>query len=292
MFLPAAGFLLAFILCAVHVYVGFAFWRLHRDDFTRLSVYILTHQAGLIANFAKGRPRLLRFSNALALDALSFPRLLKVFLAWPWYVFRYRDVLEFARYSSRVLGDERTDALSERLESIGLPRADRDDVKSSDRFVEGFLVRRLDEELVAVFWHETHSAGGEGSHHTEPLGTRKIVPFRVPGERRVKFIAQAFGRWGLYSHVVEGQARARNGRSLPYVVVFEPFTLGTKPSVGAFTALARDDLYSLGARFIGNPTRALTREFAFEDETDEGISRDLRAERAYRRFLLAIQSRS
>ena len=251
--LPVLAFLSAY------VYVGVGFWRLHRDDFTRLSVYILTHQPGLIANFAASRPRLLERMNSLALDALSFQRLTKVVLLWPLFVPRFRQVLEFARFSSRILGDERTDALADRMREMGLVQADEDDVKSGERFRDGFLVRRLDDELVAIFWHEVsaESGAGGGAPLVRPAGfSRKVVPLRVPAERRVHSIARTFQKWGFYTHVAEGLARDR-GKALPYVVVYEPFSLGTAPAASAFAGLIRSDVRRLWARFTGTvETRA------------------------------------
>jgi hypothetical protein len=290
------------VLLSVYVWVGVGFWRLHRDDFTRLSVWVLTHQPGLIANFATSRPRLLARANGMALDALSNARVVKVCLAWPIFVPRFRDVLEFARFSSRILGDERTDALSERLKGLGLLQADEDDVKAGERFRDGFLVRRLDEELVAVFWHE--SAEGQRSP-----GPRKVVPLRVPAERRIRAIAQAFQKWGLYSHVAEGSTQSRGGLSLPYVVIYEPHNLGRAPTLKAFGALARGDARRTWERLTGAPARArdsLRREeldpfeaFGFDvggnrpatrgvADDEETLAR--RAENAYRRFLLSTRS--
>lgn len=317
-----------FALVAVYAYVGVGFWRLHRDDFTRLSVYILTHQAGLIANFSASRPKLFRQMNALALDALSFPRVAKVVLLWPVFLSRFREVLEFARFSSRVLGDERTDALAGRLSGVGFAQADPDDVKSSDRFKEGFLVRRLDDELVAVFWHEgsrpAAPTGPAGEHRMLP---RNVVPLRVPAERRVRAIAQLFQRWGLYSHVAEGFARSKAGKPLPYVVVYEPYSLGRSPRLHAFKKLLQADVHTLLRRVRGDswqpgseshrtakrhPLGASLDSSEFDSFGMAGVGgagagagdslgfgsdqeRDeaewaMRAERAYQRFLLATQT--
>ncbi|MCA2958707.1 MAG: hypothetical protein IOD12_00550 [Silvanigrellales bacterium] len=298
------------VVAATYVYLGLGFWRLHRDDFTRLSVYILTHQSGLIANFAGSRPALLSRMNSLALDALSFPRVAKVVLLWPLFLSRFREVLEFARFTSRILGDERTDALAERLRQMGLHQADEDDVKSGDRFREGFLVRRLDDDLVAVFWHEASpDAGASRSGDRPPSLPRNVLPLRVPAERRVRSIAQLFQRWGFYTHVAEGLARSRGGKPLPYVVVYEPHSMGRAPSLRAFRALARADAELLLRKFLGDSfakdadaASDSEKEFCVDTfglpgfdvrgEAQEESEVARKAERAYRRFLLSTQTLS
>jgi hypothetical protein len=278
----------------MHLYVGVSFWRVHKDAFTKMSVFVLTHQSGLIANYSAGKPRLLRQANVLALDALSFQSLLKVFLGWPLYFFRYRSVLKFLSQASKVLGDPVMESLQQRLLNMGFAQADAHDIKSMPYFVEGFLVRRLDAELIAVFWHTPEIS--DKSSKTRPLtgitGLRKnnVHALKVPAEKRIQSLSQAFSRWGLYPQVIQGRARSQTGASLPYLVVYDPFQFGNNWSFENVVFCLKQDFSRSKSYLSGHPQgdeAGLQWEFQVDEDVQQRFHMQ-KASQAYERFLAQL----
>ena len=128
------------LAAAFYIDVGVGLWRLQKTTLTMLSVYVLTHQTELIENYSKSYFRALRKANEVALDALSFGRLLKLFLGWPIYQRKVSAALEFLVNAAKLVGDEKTEGLESHLLRFGVPKADKHAKKSKDPYSSGFLV--------------------------------------------------------------------------------------------------------------------------------------------------------
>ena len=277
------GLVLFAFLFSAFIYIGVSFWRVHKETFLRLSLYDLTQQTGLIANFGEHSATSLKALNTVAMDALSFNRLLKLFLAWPVYAIRFRQALNFAAYSSRLLGDEKTESLKQSLLEQGFPQADVADQKSKEHFQEGFLIRRLDEDLVSVFWHSPNQSGQGSISDKSPnslLNSGKVLQFRVPTHVRMQRLQAFLARKTGSPYWAQGQAQGQ--ALLPYVVVYEPFSFGSPFKLKDALEVLKKDLGALRNKIIGPNQR---KHMPFTPD----FGPDLRAEKAFARFLKSTQ---
>jgi hypothetical protein len=268
------------IISVSYLYIGAAFWRVHKETFLRLSIYDLTQQIGLIENFGENYLGGLKALNRVALDTLSFHRLMKLFLGWPVYLITFHRALNFAAYSSRLLGDEKTEKLRCDLLDQGFPQADFDPQKRKAFFKEGFLIRRLDEELVSVFWHTPHGPEGVRSEPPSQASSpfANVLRFRVPTQVRMQRLQEFVSKREGSPYWAQGN----NQKTTPYIVIYEPYSFG---KVFAFKDVAlqiRKDLRSLAKRLVEGGNSA---KLVHENSRLSLQNSDLRAEKAFVRFL-------